>query len=436
MKQADFLKLSGGLTVNQVTQRVMMYGDNLIKISVPPVLYLVIHEGLNPFYLFQLYTVVLWSLQYYWKFAVIIAVTSVISVTVSVWETRRQNRKLRDTMKSESKVRVVRNGKEVELSSKELVPGDQVLLPTNGGYTVECDSVLVEGSCVVNESMLTGESIPVTKVSIPDENVKFHYDQQRQYILYQGTEVMQGKARQGNYMKAVVIRTGFMTTKGELVRAILFPPPLDFAFYSDFLKSVRVFLCLGLVGMSYSLWMWIRNGGSFRECLLNSLDIFTFVVNPMLPPALTANNAFAQKRLQKEGIYCLHTKHINLCGGIDVVAFDKTGTLTEGDLDLAGVCEIRENQFQESVADPSIIPTDSLLVQTMASCHSLIKLNGELTGYPMDIKLFEAIKWDLVEQQHNGSNPDYGIQTTTPVSPPKGPKNSAGSAKIGGIAPS
>ena len=38
---------------------------------------------------------------------------------------------------------------------------------------------------------------------------------------------------------------------------------------------------------------------------------------------MTANNAFAQKRLQKEGIYCLHTKHINLCGGIDVVAFDK-----------------------------------------------------------------------------------------------------------------
>ena len=55
---------------------------------------------------------------------------------------------------------------EVELSSTELVPGDYVLFPTNGGYTVECDAVLVEGSCVVNESMLTGESIPVTKVFI------------------------------------------------------------------------------------------------------------------------------------------------------------------------------------------------------------------------------------------------------------------------------
>ena len=129
-------------------------------------------------------------------------------------------------MKSESKMRVVRNNRgiyeivplfviafipgspEVDLSSTELVPGDYVLFPTTGGYTVECDAVLVEGSCVVNESMLTGESIPVTKVAIPDENVKFNYDHQRQYIMFQGTEVLQGKCKQGNYCKAVVIRTG------------------------------------------------------------------------------------------------------------------------------------------------------------------------------------------------------------------------------------
>lgn len=53
-----------------------------------------------------------------------------------------------------------------------------------------------------------------------------------------------------------------MTTKGELVRAILFPPPLDLAFYDDFLKSVRVFLVLGLIGMAYSLYMWISIGVS------------------------------------------------------------------------------------------------------------------------------------------------------------------------------
>ena len=71
----------------------------------------------------------------------------------------------------------------------------------------------------------------------------------------------------------------------------------------------------------------------------------------------------------------------------------QTGTLTEGDLDLAGVCESRDAQFQENVTDPHNLPSDSLLVQTMASCHSLVKIEGDLTGYPMDIKLFEAINW-------------------------------------------
>merc|ERR1719412_648241 len=144
LNQSDFFKMQG-LSGSEVRARMLEYGENLIKISVPPVLHLVIHEGLNPFFLFQAYTVILWTLQFYWKFALIIAVTTVVSVTFSVWETRRQNRNLRDKMKSESKVRVVRNSREVELSSAELVPGDYVLLPTTGGYTVESDCVLVEG---------------------------------------------------------------------------------------------------------------------------------------------------------------------------------------------------------------------------------------------------------------------------------------------------
>ena len=116
MLQSDFHRRSKGLNELKVADRHQEFGPNFIKISVPPILYLVFHEALNPFYLFQAYTVTLWSLQMYWKFAVIIAVTSVVSVTASVWETRRQNRNLRDKMKSESEVLVVRNG-----SSKSLV---------------------------------------------------------------------------------------------------------------------------------------------------------------------------------------------------------------------------------------------------------------------------------------------------------------------------
>ncbi len=77
----------------------------------------------------------------------------------------------------------------------------------------------------------------------------------------------------------------------------------------------------------------------------------------------------------------------------------------------------------EMVADPTNIAMDSALIHAMACCHSLIKLKGELTGNPLDVKLFDAIEWELKEQFNAGVNPDYGIATPTLVSPPKGPRN-------------
>ena len=71
----------------------------------------------------------------------------------------------------------------------------------------------------------------------------------------------------------------------------------------------------------------------------------------------------------------------------------QTGTLTSDELDLAGVVESKKSVFCESTPDPSTLPLDSPLVQAMATCHSLIRLKGKLTGNPLDVKLFEAIGW-------------------------------------------
>ena len=62
-------------------------------------------------------------------------------------------------------------------------------------------------------------------------------------------------------------------------------------------------------------------------------------------------------------------------------------------MDLAGVIESRNAGFTEMVPDPTQLALDSSLVQAMATCHSLIKLKGTLTGNPLDVKLFEAIEW-------------------------------------------
>ena len=67
--------------------------------------------------------------------------------------------------------------------------------------------------------------------------------------------------------------------------------------------------------------------------------------------------------------------------------------MTEGNLDLKGVAESRTAGLNELVSDPTLLPLDSPLVQAMATCHSLIKFKGSLTGNPLDVKLFEGIEW-------------------------------------------
>ncbi|EFX66261.1 hypothetical protein DAPPUDRAFT_64891, partial [Daphnia pulex] len=214
---------------------------------------------------------------------------------------------------------------EKKILTQQLVPGDILCInPIKDKVPFHCDAVLIEGTCSVDESMLTGESYPITKIPTPKDHGLFHYELHKQYTLFNGTQLLQGRPQGNNaFLKAVVIRTGFMTSKGKLIRAILFPKPIHFRFYTDLVKVAALCFILGLGGMIYSIYTWIRNGGTTKQIILHSLDIVTFVVPPLLPAALTATTSFAQRRLLSKKIYCLNAKHISLSGGVDVACFDK-----------------------------------------------------------------------------------------------------------------
>lgn len=98
-----------------------------------------------------------------------------------------------------------------------LVPGDLIEIPSHG-CVMHCDAVLLSGNCILNESMLTGESVPVTKTSLPNiKGVQYDPKEHSRHTLFCGTHVIQTRSFGNEKVLAVVVRTGFSTAKGKSV---------------------------------------------------------------------------------------------------------------------------------------------------------------------------------------------------------------------------
>ncbi|NXM01131.1 AT134 ATPase, partial [Tyrannus savana] len=424
-------KFGSGLTCNEQNVRRVICGPNTIDVPVIPIWKLLIKEVLNPFYVFQLFSVCLWFAEDYMEYATAIIIMSLLSVFLTVYDLRQQSIKLHSLVESHNNVTVTvcRNKEGLqELESHHLVPGDMLVLK-EGKTLLPCDAILISGQCVVNESMLTGESIPVTKTHLPQaDNFKpwrtYCAEDYKKHVLFCGTEVIQTKADDRGVVKAVVLRTGFNTAKGDLVRSILYPKPMNFKLYRDALRFLMCLIAFAAIGMIYTVCVFALNGEEAGEVLKKALDVITIAVPPALPAALTTGIIYTQQRLKKKGIFCISPQRINMCGQLNLICFDKTGTLTEDGLDLWGLLPSERNCFQ----DIHSFPVDRNLpwgpvFRAMAVCHSLIVWEGKIQGDPLDVKMFEATNWvidDFNGYQTEGSTHATVVRpgpnaTTAPV---------------------
>ncbi|CAH8649580.1 unnamed protein product [Schistosoma margrebowiei] len=371
---------------------------------------LVLNGCLTPFHCFQVFSCVIWFCVEYEIYATCIAVFSVTSLIFQVYELRKNERALKKTVCISSKVTVCRrrDGEDdfMLVDSTELVPGDLIAIPSSG-CLMQCDAVLLMGNCIVNESSLTGESLPITKIPLPNgqyENTTFDFRSCPRHILFSGTSVIQTRGDINKRVLAVVIRTGFMTTKGELVRSIMFPKPMKFKFTQDAYQFLGALCGVALVGLCVSVYLMYWNKKELYYIILRPLDLVTIVIPPILPVAMSVGIVFAQRRLRNHGIYCINPSVMNVCGVINLTCFDKTGTLTEDGLDLWGVVPNRDGVLGKPEFEPSKLDYGPL-VECMATCHSLTRIDGVLSGDPLDVKMFQSTKWEFIEviseDQHN-----------------------------------
>ncbi|KAE8348877.1 hypothetical protein BDV28DRAFT_164004 [Aspergillus coremiiformis] len=444
--------MRSGLDADDRDSREQLFGKNILDIQQKPLLQLLMDENFlpmkvfHPFYIFQLASLILWSLDEYYYYAVCIFLISMFSIGTTVIETKSTMSRLREISLFECDIRVIRNGFWRSVPSRELVPGDVFEFSDPSLSQVPCDCMLLSGDCIVNESMLTGESVPVSKVPLTDDALQYLnlktpsvHPNIAKHFLFGGTKVIRARRPQNvddddAIALAIVVRTGFLTTKGALVRSMLFPKPSGFKFYRDSFRYISVMAVVALLGFVISFLNFIRLGLSWHLIIVRALDLITIIVPPALPATLTIGTNFALSRLKNQKIFCISPQRVNVGGKLDVICFDKTGTLTEDGLDVLGVRIVNRDmgfafsQFSDLISDVTLgsllspaagISLDHRkrynILDVMATCHSLRVVDGELLGDPLDVKMFQFTGWSYQEGgSHSPEQQNSKFETIIP----------------------
>ncbi|MEW2377169.1 HAD-IC family P-type ATPase [Micromonospora sp. NPDC047812] len=222
--------------------------------------------------------------------------------------------------------RVRRDGAERILPAEDLVPGDVVLLESGDAVPADC-RVLESAGLEMDESSLTGESLPVGKT---DQPVVAAAVADRRSMLYEGTSVAAGHGT------AVVVATGAGTEAGRSLAMARQAPPTS-GVEARLGRLTRAAIPLAAGSAVAVAGAGLLRGVPLAQTAATAANLAVASVPEGLPFLVSAAQLAAARRLAEHGALVRNPRTIEALGRVDVLCFDKTGTLTEGQLMLAGV---------------------------------------------------------------------------------------------------
>ncbi|MCP5365225.1 MAG: HAD-IC family P-type ATPase [Hyphomicrobiales bacterium] len=243
---------------------------------------------------------------------------------IQEWKAESSAEALRTLIRSRNLVR--RDGREHLIDSESLVPGDVILL--SSGTLVPADArLLSETDLKVDESLLTGESLPVGKspdLQLPEQTLVAD----RRTMLHAGTTVLSGRA------VAVVTQIGLHTEVGRIAQALArtrtAPPPLAVRL-ERFTKMIGVLVVTAVGILAAALY---ASGMNLAEIFFLAVALAVSAIPEGLPVAITVALSVGSSRMARRNVIVRKLSAVEGLGACTVIASDKTGTLTCNELTI------------------------------------------------------------------------------------------------------
>ncbi|KAL3676686.1 hypothetical protein R1sor_026634 [Riccia sorocarpa] len=392
-----------GLSKHEAEERIEQVGLNEIPFKPEPLIIIIIDELFTLFHVYQLLMYILWYWNSYLFMAALMTCIVSISAAITIFTRRRSQTEIAKITEYVTEAVVLRKGKWACVDSRKVVPGD--VLKIRGDWKLPCDLLILQGTCICDESSLTGESMPVQKYAAPDSLAEYLPEgRHSSHTLFSGTTVLQAGVESQDDVLAIVTATGMETSKGELISSILYPEKMIFKYDEELPIVVTLLLMYGILCFALSLYFQNRTGAQsyWVTKWVYCMAILNQILNPLLPVALEIGQLQAVQRLKARGIFCLNPKRIAIAGKIRIFCFDKTGTLTLEGLDFTGFRSVvladSHSRSLGSLQSPeNSISFDSLIVKGLATCHAVTKFGDQFVGNQVEVKMFASIGWRLIE---------------------------------------
>jgi Ca2+-transporting ATPase len=376
-----------GLSTTEAALRLKTHGYNELPSAAPKKIWRIAIEVMKePMFVLLISCSLLYMIIGDYREGIIMLSSILVIIFITFYQYQKTEKALEALKKlSSPRALVIRDGTELKIPGREVVLGDVIVL--NEGDRVAADALVIDtANLVIDESLLTGESIPVRKSVQADSSLSSG-------IVFSGTLIVQGKGL------ATVTATGVNTQFGKIGTSLQKISDDETRLQKEMKSLIRnLFIVGGFISVGVVLVFYFTRG-NFIQSLLSGLAASISILPEEFPVVLVVFLALGAWRLSKKNVLTRKPSAIETLGSATVLCADKTGTITQNKMEIAALYDGNEIFPMKIFLEKQDEITDLIIAAHRASQKNSIdpmeKAIGKMYG-AMDVK--NEMEYKLIKE--------------------------------------